>query len=212
MFIKWSPTGKAVGRNPERMPPAKAGDRVEGSIRRISALTAAVALLTGCAMLFFEPARIGLRLPPAALGASISLHQHLTVERSGRADALEVALEVDPQHLNLIGLAFGQRVLTLYYDGRMLTSWRHSLLPDELRAEEVLENLQLTLWPVDAIRQALPSGWRIEENGLRRTLFLNDAPVTLIEYSSEPRWSSKVVLTDWRYHYLLTIQSVSNGP
>ncbi len=29
----WSPTGKPVGRNPEREPPAKAGARVEGSNR-----------------------------------------------------------------------------------------------------------------------------------------------------------------------------------
>jgi hypothetical protein len=194
------------------MSPAKAGDRVEGSIPRISALTAAVALLTGCAMLSFEPARLGLRLPPAALGASISLHQQLTVERSGRADALEVALEVDPQQLNLIGLAFGQRVLTLHYDGRMLTSWRHSLLPDELRAEDVLEDVQLTLWPADAIRQALPAGWRLEENGLRRTLFTGEMPVTAIEYSGEPRWSGKIELYNLRYHYRLVIQSVSNDP
>jgi hypothetical protein len=37
------------------------------------------------------------------------------------------------------------------------------MVPAQLQAEDVLENLQLTLWPVDAIRQALPSGWRIEE-------------------------------------------------
>lgn len=181
------------------------------SIRRISALTAAVVLLTGCAMLSFEPARLGLRLPPAALGASISLYQHLTVERSGRADALEVALEVDPQHLNLIGLAFGQRVLTLHYDGRMLKSWRHSLLPDQLRAEDVLEDVQLTLWPADAIRQALPAGWHLEENGLRRTLYAGEMPVTAIEYSGEPRWNGMIVLYNLRYHYRLVIQSVSNG-
>ena len=30
--LKWSPTGKPVGRNPEQEPPAKAGARVEGSL------------------------------------------------------------------------------------------------------------------------------------------------------------------------------------
>jgi L-ascorbate metabolism protein UlaG (beta-lactamase superfamily) len=76
----------------------------------------------------------------------------------------------------------------------------------------VLEDVQLTLWPVDAIRQALPAGWRIEEDGMRRVLFAGDTPVTVINYSSQPRWSGKVELTNLRYHYRLTIESVSNEP
>lgn len=181
-------------------------------VRFVPVLAAVVPVLTGCAMLAFQPGRLGLKLPPAALGASISLHQHLTVERGGRSDVLEVALEVDAQHLNLIGLAFGQRVLTLYYDGRTLESWRHSLLSDQVRAEDVLEDVQLALWPADAIRQALPAGWRLEENGLRRTLFGGATPVTAIEYNGEPRWSGTIELHNLRYHYRLVIQSVSSGP
>jgi uncharacterized protein DUF3261 len=181
------------------------------SLLHFSSVTAVVLLLTSCAEIWFEPVRIGLKLPPSALGASISLHQQLTVERGGRADALEVALEVDPEHLNLIGIAFSQRVLTLHYDGRVLTSWRHSLLPDELRAEDVLEDVQLTLWPADAIRQALPAGWRLEENGLRRTLYAGETAVTAIEYSGEPRWNGTIELYNLRYHYRLVIQSVANG-
>ena len=91
------------------------------------------------------------------------------MERGGRIDELDVALEVDSQSLDLVGLAFGQRVLTLHYDGETLMSWRHSMLPTQLRGEDVLEDLQLMLWPVDAIRSALPPRWRIEESGQRRT-------------------------------------------
>lgn len=168
--------------------------------------------LGGCAARASQPARLGLKLPPAAFGEPVSLQQRLTVERDGRIDQLDAALEVDTQSVDLVVLILDQRMLSLHFDGQALETWRHPMVPAQLQAEDVLENLQLTLWPVDAIRQALPSGWRIEESGLRRTLFLNDAPVMLIEYSSEPRWSGKVVLTDRRYHYLLTIQSVSNGP
>jgi len=182
------------------------------SIGRVSTLTATLTLLTGCSMLSREPARLGLRLPPAALGASVSLYQRLTVERSGRADVLEVALEVGPQHLHLVGLAFGQRVLMLHYDGRMLKSWRHSRLADQLRAEDVLEDVQLILWPAAAIRRALPAGWHLEENGPSRTLFAGEMPVTVIEYSAEPHWSGMIVLDNLRYHYRLVIESVSSGP
>ena len=102
---------------------------------------------------------------PAALEASISLQQQLVVERHGRIDTIDAALEVDAARLDLVGLTLGQRVFALHYDGRDLQSWRHPSMPPELRGEDVLEDLQLTLWPASAIKQALPAGWRIEDDG-----------------------------------------------
>jgi len=175
----------------------------------ISTLLLAATLVVGCATTeqAAPPARLGLKLAPASLGVSISLQQHLTVERNGRTDQLDAALEIDPQQLNMVGLAFGQRVLTLHYDGQTLQSWRHPMLPAQVRAEDVLEDTQLTLWPLEAIRQALPAGWKIEQQGLRRTLLLNDVPVTVINYSNASPWGGKVELTNLRYHYRLTIES-----
>ena len=181
-------------------------------IRSLVALGFFALGIGGCATTVSQPARLGLKLPPAALGSSISLQQHLTVEWGGRIDELDAALEVDPRGLNLVGLALGQRVLTLHYDGETLQSWRNSMLPTQLRDEDVLEDLQLTLWPVDAIRSALPPHWRIEESGQRRILFIDDMPVMVIDYSSQPRWIGKIELSNLRYHYRLTIQSVSTGP
>jgi len=140
------------------------------------------------------------------------LQQHLRVERQGRIDELDAALEVDRERLDLVGLALGQRILALHYDGRSLQSWRHPLLPEQLRGEDVLEDLQLTLWPIEVIKSALPAGWSIEENDRRRTLRLLDQAVLVIEYSGEPRWSGKIELTNLRYQYRLRIQSVPSGP
>ncbi|MBB5607750.1 MULTISPECIES: DUF3261 domain-containing protein [unclassified Janthinobacterium] len=169
-------------------------------------------VLAGCASAPpSTPARLGLKLAPSALGASVSVQQHLRVERGGRIDELDAALEVEPSHLDLVGLAFGQRVLSLHYDGKEMTSWRHLMLPAQVRADDVLEDMQLTLWPRAAIAQALPAGWHIEDEGLRRTLSLNGEVVTVIAYSSMPRWSGTVVLDNLRYHYRLTIQNAPDG-
>lgn len=175
-------------------------------------LFALVTIFAGCTVPVHQPARLGLKLPPAALGSSITLQQHLTVERGAHIDELDAALEIDPQRLDLVGLALGQRVLTLHYDGERLQSWRHAMLPALLRDEDVLEDLQLTLWPVDAIRSALPADWRIEESGLRRTLLRGGIPVMVIDYSGQPRWIGKIELSNLRYHYRVTIRSVSSGP
>lgn len=166
-----------------------------------------VLALAGCAT-DSQPARLRLQLAPATLGASISLQQHLTVERDGRLDELEAALEIDPERIDLVALVMNQRVLSLHYDGRSLESWRHPALAIELRAEDVLADLQLTLWPVEALRPELPAGWRIEENGLRRILLAGALPVTEIYYSGEPRWNGKIVVINLRYGYRLTIESV----
>ena len=164
--------------------------------------------LAGCENTLPHYGRIGLKLPPAALGASINLQQHLTVERGGRMDELDAALEIDSERIDLVGLALGRRVLSLHYDGETLQTWRHPMVAEELRGEDVLEDLQLTLWPLEQIRPVLPAGWRIEESGMRRTLFFDGVPVTVIDYSAEPRWSGNIALTNLRYHYRLTIQSV----
>nr|ADU90646.1 hypothetical protein CCT_ORF03616 [Collimonas sp. MPS11E8] len=177
----------------------------------LSAALVLATLLASCATTPASqaPARLGLKMAPASLGANISLQQHLTVERNGRVDQLDAALEIDQQQLNMVGLAFGQRVLSLHYDGQTLQSWRHPMLPSQVRAEDVLEDMQLTLWPVAAIRQALPAGWAIEQQGLQRTLSLQGETVTVINYSTPTPWDGKVELDNLRYHYRLTIESVS---
>ena len=177
------------------------------------AVTLGVALtLGGCAAAPRQPpARLGLKLAPAALGTSLSVQQHLTVARGGRTDDLDVALQVEPAAIDMVGLAFGQRVLTLHYDGKALTSWRHRMLPAQVRAEDVLEDMQLALWPVAAIAAALPAGWAIEERAMTRTLSLAGQPVMRIVYSAAPRWSGTVVLDNLRYFYTLTIQFAPNA-
>lgn len=179
------------------------------SMKRLLAF-AALALLAACSSTPpAQPGRLDLKLAPAAFGASIAVQQHLKVERDGRTDDLDAALEIDADHVELVGLALGQRVLTLNYNGKELTSWRHALLPSQVRAEDVLEDLQLTLWPAEAIRAALPTGWRIEEGGLHRMLYQGDELVAAIDYSGMPRWNGKTVLDNRRYHYRLTVLSVA---
>jgi hypothetical protein len=176
-----------------------------------AALLAACAGTSAPAPKSGEQARLSLRLPPSALGESIALQQHLTVERNGKIDELDAALEVDADHVELVGLALGQRVLSLDYDGKQLKSWRHALLPAQVQAEDVLQDLQLVMWPQQSISAALPENWRIEDDGLHRTLSQNGLPVTVIDYSQLPRWSGTATLENLRYHYRLTIHSVPTG-
>lgn len=217
-----SASSMAVGK------PIRNGQRTTSSLMAMSAaaLVLALLLLAGCASVphAAAPARLGLRLSPATLGQQLSLQQHLTVEREGRTDELDTALEIDDRQLTLVGLAVGQRVMTLEYDGVQLKTWRHFMLPAQVRGEDVLEDLQLTLWPAAAIAAALPPGWTLQDNvagtisatppptpqATRRTLSYDGKRVTVIDYPGPQRWSGAVVLTNLRYHYRLTITTA--GP
>ena len=80
-------------------------------LSRGGALLAALAVHSfGCADAPAQPARLGLRLAPATLGTSLSLQQHLRIERQGRVDELDAALEIDAERLDMVGLALGQRI------------------------------------------------------------------------------------------------------
>lgn len=156
------------------------------------------------------PLRIGLALSPASLGRSLSLLQHLTIERAGTTQTVDVALEINPQQLNLVGLKMEQRVFSLTYDGKTLQQWRHPRLPQEISAANVLEDLELTLWPLDVIQSALPSGWSIEQHGLQRRVCFEHQTIVVIDYAEPTRWAGRVTFTNLRYHYRLLIQSTLN--
>jgi hypothetical protein len=171
----------------------------------------AAAVLSGCVTWPPpQPIVLGLRLAPADLRAVFSVQQHLKVERGGRTDELDAALEGDDQRLDLVGLAFGQRVLSIHYDGVKLTEWRHAMLPAQVRADAVLQDLQLTLWPLASLSAALPAGWTVTDEDLLRTLRFEGAVVATVRYSGMPRWSGTVVLDNLRYRYRLTITSAES--
>lgn len=154
--------------------------------------------------------RLNLKLAPSSLGENISIQQHLKVERENKTDDLDAALEIDADRLELVGLAFGQRVLTVNFDGREIKTWRHFMLPQQVRAEDVLEDIQLSLWPADVIAQSLPASWRIAESGRERLLYQGNTLITKITYGEASRWAGTVVLENFHYKYRLTIQTAKD--
>ena len=156
------------------------------------------------------PAPLQLQLSPASFAATVSLQQHLTVLRDGATHELDAALEIDPAQVSLVAIALGQRVLTVQYDGKTLQSWRHLMLPAEVQAQNVLQDVQLSFWPLAAVSAALPAGWRITEENNQRTLYQHDVVVSTIRYSATPRWLGRVELNNQRYGYRLSIDSVVN--
>jgi hypothetical protein len=144
-----------------------------------------------------------LRLAPALLGRTLNLQQHLTLQAPGREQQLDVLLEADERHVQLGVLALGQVAARLDWDGVTLAESHAPWWPQAVSAARILSDLQLALWPVAAIRAALPAGWRLDESGNVRTLTQDGDVVTVIT-----RTAPLVVEIDQRReHFKLKIES-----
>lgn len=139
-------------------------------------LSWALALSLGaCALLQAPSERVPmLQLTPAALGFDVSVAQRVTVSRpatpsdagggSERAVSADAVLEVDAGSVRMAVLSLGQAMLRVEWDGRQLTQSHAPGWPDAADGAQILNDVQLALWPAQAIRTALPEGWTLRDS------------------------------------------------
>jgi hypothetical protein len=169
-----------------------------------------ILLITALAACSAPPARLEVPLgavSPAAFGQSLALTQQITVERRGEARSIEAVLAISPERIDLAGLAMGQRLIDVHFDGASITEKRSPLLPDAVTGARILRDVMLAYWPREALMAALPTGWRIEDAAGQRRVLSGDERVITIEYSGEPRWRGRAHLIQHRLGYSLTIDS-----
>lgn len=174
------------------------------------------AALTGCALLPQRPPPTLPLLAPQALGARRSSQQVLHVAYGKQVLTLQAALQATPGHDTLIAVGpFGQRVFTLDYDGRQLHAEVSTYLPDTLPPRQMLADVELALWPLDAWQQRLAgSGWVLSapQPGVRRLRY-HDRLVTEVHYDDgSDGWNGRFWLVNLVYGYTLDITSTSTTP
>lgn len=181
---------------------------------RIVAVCALTTILTACSgrPAAPPPDHLQLALAPAGFAQRITLQQRVHVERDGREVDFEAVLDIGPDSLTLIGMAFGQRILTLRFDGARLVESRSPMLPREVLGADVLSDLQLALWPEDAVRAALPSGYTLRDADGVRVLAMGDEEIATISYDGSPRWIGRVTVNNKQFAYRLVIQSAAAEP
>lgn len=162
--------------------------------RRVAAwllALAALLLVAGCASAptptTNEPDSPLLRLAPASLGRTLALQQQLTVTARGQTRRLDVILEADADSVRLAMMNLGQTVARLEWDGRELTQTRASWWPAAVKGERILSDLQLVLWPAQAISAALPGGWTLDAQDSERVLRRQGTVVATVNYPSATR-------------------------
>jgi hypothetical protein len=128
-----------------------------------------------------------LRLSPASLGHELALQQQLNFHYGQQQRTFDALLEADPSEVRLEIQAMGQSAMRLRWDGQKLDQHRAQWLPNAVRGEEILSDLQLANWPIPAIRVALPAGWSLVEDGTTRLLRNGDATIVTVRYPASGR-------------------------
>ena len=164
--------------------------------------------LAGCATpILTDDGVPPLRLAPASLGRPLDLQQHITLRAAGREQQMDVLLEADATHVQLAIVALGQVAERIGWDGRTLTEWRSTWWPASVPGARILDDMQLSLWPLASIRAALPAGWQVDEDGDTRTLSNDGVAVAVIRRSGV----DVIEFDQRRSHYRLTIVSRPAG-
>ncbi|ESH95033.1 MULTISPECIES: DUF3261 domain-containing protein [Cupriavidus] len=153
-----------------------------------------------------------LRLQPAALQRTIAVQQHIEARyrtAGGRVETRELIalLQADAKHTRLAALAGGQVLARLDWDGTRLDVSRASWAPAQLDPERILSDLQLSLWPLRAVADALPTGWTVREGEGRRVLHHGDEVVAEVQHAD----AGTLRFIQHRDGYALTIRTLAGG-
>ena len=178
-------------------------------MHRLIALLLSSLLLAACATRPVAPAveLPALRLAPAALGHELAVQQRLVFRFGTQVRELDALLEVDAAEVRLAVQAMGRTGVRLQWDGQSLMEQRAAWLPDAVRSERVLDDVQFSLWPADAVRAVLPAGWELHEAGDVREL-RRDGRAWLVRERTSATTLQVRNRTDG---YDLTIESVAGG-
>lgn len=178
-------------------------------MRRLIALLLAGILLTACVTRPATPAVVlpPLRLAPAALGHEMAAQQRLVFRFGTQERELDALLEVDASEVRLAVQAMGRTGVRLQWDGKKLVEQRAAWLPTAVRSERVLDDVQFSLWPADAVRAVLPAGWELVESGDTRELRRVGEAWLVRERTS----ATTLQVRNRADGYDLTIESVAGG-
>ncbi len=144
-----------------------------------------------------------LALSPGSLGRELHLAQRVTVHRGDQTWAFDAQLEADAHVVQLAAFLLGQTVAKLSWDGATMEQSHSERAPDVVTPERILSDVQLAFWPAAAVREGLPSGYSLLDDGARRTVLHDGRPFVSVNVGDLAR----VELEHHAYGYRLTIES-----
>ncbi|WP_390905118.1 DUF3261 domain-containing protein [Vibrio fortis] len=155
---------------------------------------------------------------PETLGYSLTASQLITASWSDTQQQLPVQLQVNENKVVLAGFSsWGTRILSLQYQDDTIETQVLTGLDNALPApEQVLFNLMLTLWPIEAWQRSMSDiDWYIVETDNQRVVYdESNTPIIEIHYSSadnQQKVEGDIVFEHLTQDYRINIQTLSSN-
>ncbi|NNC24337.1 DUF3261 domain-containing protein [Salinisphaera sp. USBA-960] len=166
-----------------------------------------ILVLVGCTT---RPAPLLKPLDPGSAEHTGTSRQVVSFKRGNRTHRLQIVMQLSSSRLRLIGLSpLGQRLFTLASDASGVTLDAPSTKLAKLDPRRIVSDLELAYWPLSAIRSALPSARRIEQNNHARLVWQDHELVWLAIHDGNDRWQSPVKIYNRVLDYTLHVAPVS---
>lgn len=157
---------------------------------------------------------------PAQLKQVLNVSQLITAHwnnegKEQRQQKLLVQLQVDQEQVVLAGFSsWGARILSLNYSAEQINTYVMTGLADTLpKPEQVLFNVMLSIWPVEAwIIPLQQIGWQLKETALQRLLIDDQGQVIVeINYQKKPYLTGLISFKHLILNYQVDIETNLSG-
>ncbi|WP_408612181.1 DUF3261 domain-containing protein [Leclercia tamurae] len=147
-------------------------------------------------------------LPAPGITPTVNSQQLLTGSFNGKTQSLLVMLNADAHKITLAGLSsVGIRLFLATYDATGIHTEQSIIVPQLPPASQVLADVMLSHWPIDAWLPQLPKGWTLKDKGDRRELRnASGKLVTEIVYLQRKGKREPISIEQHVFNYHITIQ------
>ncbi|WP_318498936.1 DUF3261 domain-containing protein [Photobacterium leiognathi] len=152
---------------------------------------------------------------PAQLGYSLTASQLITATWQKQSHQLPVQLQVDPKRVALAGFSsWGTRILSLDYQEQHIDTYimpgLGATLPDP---KQVLFNIMITLWPMDAWQAPLEQvGWQLKQTHNHRQLIDSKGDIIAdIDYKNSDPLKGDITFINHQQHYTIGIKTLQSS-
>ena len=149
---------------------------------------------------------------PAELQQDINVSQLISAQwAEEKQQKLLVQLQVNKKQVVFAGFsAWGMKLLSLHYSGEEIKTDILAGLSETLpKPEQVLFNIMLAIWPIEAWKPSLTAiGWQLQEQGLQRLLLdENNQVIVTIDYQKMPYLDGRISLHHHVLDYTVIIET-----
>ena len=164
-------------------------------------------------------------LSPKSLNKQLSLTQLVEIRFNNQNHELMMQIEISVDKIVVVGLsAEGARLFSLIYDGNSIINDGYSDIIKSLKAEYLLADLQLSLWPFDSVNAQFQRTNQCEkvvksnntstcevresDDHLNRQVLVNNEVLVNIDYQNETHYKGALTIVNKQRGYQLTITSL----